>query len=258
MHGAYQTRLWSERYDRQLLDVLDVQEDIAQSIVTTLKLKVTGSQLIRRYTAKEDAYLFYLKGQFYPHDWNPEAMEHIRAYMKRVVAIEPGYAPAWVELAHAAVGRVMMGVPPAHAMPEGIKAASRAVLADPHLAEAHGILAYVKGLYEYDWATTLPEFRLALELNPASPGIHFWHAMALSAMGRVPEAISELHRSLEADPLSVLANLHLCRQYTARGDYRAAIACGERAVQVGPRCFPAIARLGEARFLVGEADRESN
>ena len=91
--------------------------------------------------------------------------------------------------------------------------------------------------------------------RPASPSIHFWHAMILSAMGLIPDAISEFHRSLEADPLSVLTNLHLCRNYTSLGDYDTAIACGERAVQVGPRCFPAIARLGEAYFLAGDVER---
>jgi TolB-like protein/Tfp pilus assembly protein PilF len=255
VHGAGETCLWSERYDRQLLHVLDVQEDIARSIVNTLRLEVNTGQLIRRYTAKEDAYLFYLKGQFYPHDWNPEAIDHIRNYMKRVVAIEPDYAPAWVELAHAAVGRTMMGVPPVQAMPEGVHAAGRAVSADPQLAEAHGVLAYLKGLYEYDWSTALSEFQIAVELNGASPSIHFWHAIVLSAMGSVTKAISEFRTSLEGDPFSVLTNLHLCRNYTAVGDYDTAIACGERAVQVGPRCFPAIARLGEAYFLAGDVDQ---
>ena len=77
-----------------------------------------------------------MKGQFYLHEWTPEAVEHICAYMKRVVAIEPSYALAWVELAHAAIGRVLLGLPPAEAMPEGIHAANRAVAADPQLAES--------------------------------------------------------------------------------------------------------------------------
>ena len=253
--GAGQTCLWSENYDRKLIDALDVQEDISRSIVNTLKLRVTSGQLIRRYTANEDAYVFYLKGHFYLHEWTAEAIEHICAYMRRVVALEPGYAPAWVELSHAALGRVILGEHPARAMPEGIEAAKRAVAVDPNLAEAHGALGYLKGIYEHDWSTALAEFRLALELSASSPSIHFWYAVVLNAIGRVAEGNSELHRSLEADPLSVLANMFLCRQQVILGNFADAIARGERAVQVGPFFFPAIARLGEAYLFAGQANR---
>jgi TolB-like protein/tetratricopeptide (TPR) repeat protein len=255
VEGAGQTCLWSEKYDRKLIDILDVQEDISQSIVHTLKLEVTGQQLLRRYTTSEDAYLFYLRGLFYPHDWTLRGIERVRAYMKRVVAIERGYAPAWVELAHAAVGRVMHGVPPAQAMPEGVDAASRAISADPDLAEAHGVSGYLKGLYEHAWSEALSDIELAIRLNGASPSIRFWHGVILNAIGRVEEGIGELQRSLEADPLSVLANMHLCRQHTVRGDFDTAISYGQRAVQAGPHCFPALARLGEACFYSGEMTR---
>jgi TolB-like protein/tetratricopeptide (TPR) repeat protein len=253
--GAGQSCLWSESYDRKLIDVLDVQEDIARSIVNTLKLRVTSGQLIRRYTANEDVYLFYLKGHFYLHEWTADAVEHIYNYMNRVVALEPGYAMAWVELAHAALGRVLLGAHPAEAMSEGLEAAKRAVAVDPNLAESHGALGYLKGIYQHDWPGARSEFRVALQLNAASPSIHFWYAMVLIAIGRVAEATAELHRSLEADPLSVLTNMLLCRQHTICGDYDEAIARGKRAVHVGPFFYPAMARLGEAYLYAGEPDK---
>jgi TolB-like protein/Tfp pilus assembly protein PilF len=253
--GAGQTCLWSEGYDRKLIDMLDVQEDIARSIVNTLKLRVASGQLIRRYTANEDAYVFYLKGHFYLHEWTAEAIEQIRTYMRRVVALEPGYALAWVELAYAAHGRVLLGAHPSQAMPEGIDAANRAVAVDPHLAEAHGVLGYLKGIYEHDWSAALAEFRVALGLNAASPSIHFWYAVVLNAIGRVAEGTAELHRSVEADPLSVLTNMLLCRQQVICGNYDDAIARGERAIQVGPFFTPALGRLGEAYVFAGEENR---
>src|SRR5262249_24484859 len=150
----------------------------SRSIVGTLKLTVGGERLIRRYTRKEDAHLCYVKGIFHLHKWGLDSVGRLADYMRQVVAIEPAYAPAWVELAHAALAQVMSGlVPPANLMPGGVEAAHRAVSADPDLAEAHGVLGLFKGLYEYDWAGALSEFRIALELNPASPSVRYFHAM---------------------------------------------------------------------------------
>jgi tetratricopeptide (TPR) repeat protein len=79
--------------------------------------------------------------------------------------------------------------------------------------------------------------------------------VVLISLGRVDEAISELHQSLEADPFSVLANQHLCRLYTICGDYAQAIAYGKQAVEVGPTHWPAFARLGEAYVYSGELEQ---
>jgi TolB-like protein/Tfp pilus assembly protein PilF len=259
VHGSDENCLWSERYDRELTDVLDVQEDIAQSIVRTLRLTVGGERLIRRYTRNEDAYLFYLKGVFHLHDWGPDAMERLADYMRRVVAIEPAYAPAWVELAHLALAQVMTNcVPAAKVMPDGIEAAYRAVSADPDLAEAQGVLGFLKGLYEYDWEEALSRFRLAIELNAAAPSVHYYHAMVLISLARVQEAIAELRQSLEVDPFSVLVNSHLCRLYTIRGDYLQAIAFGKKAVEVGPHHYPGLGRLGEAYVCSGQLEKGIN
>ena len=253
VNGADENCLWAEQYDRELGDLLDVQEGIARSIVGTLRLTVGSEQLIRRYTRNEDVHLFYLKGTFHMHKWGPDSMERLTDYMRRVVAIEPAYAPAWVELAHVALARVMTGcVPPAKVMPGGMEAAHRAISGDPDLAEAHGVLGLLEGIYEHKWAEALSEFRIALNLNPASPGVRYFHAMVLTGLGRVEEAISELHLSLEIDPFSVLACQHLCRLYTIRGDYVQAIAYGKQAVEVGPHHWPGFARLGEAYVYSGE------
>jgi tetratricopeptide (TPR) repeat protein len=145
-------------------------------------------------------------------------------------------------------------VPAAQVIPVGIEAAQRAVSADPDLAEAHGILGFLKGLYEYEWAAALDQVRLAIKLNGASPSVRYYHAMLLITLGRIEDALSELHQSLERDPFSVLVNAHLCRLYTICGDYVQAIAYGNRAVEVGPHHYPALGRLGEAHVWNGDIE----
>ena len=247
--------IWSERYDRELTDLFEVQEEIARSIVETLELRMTAAPLIKQYTRSEEAYLFYLKGALYPHAWTPEAFEQISSYMKRVVDIEPAHAPAWVELAGLSFGQVMAGIRPSKVMGGAIEAAHRAVAADPELAEARAILGAMKGLFEHDWSGALPEFEVALKLNQAAPSVRYYRALVLTALGRADEAISELRRSLESDPFSVLVNMHLCRLCTAVGNHQAAIGYGERVVKISPQHFPGLGRLGEAYVYSGNYER---
>ena len=105
--------------------------------------------------------------------------------MKRVVAIEPAHAPAWVELAGLSFGQVMTGVRPSKAMPEALEAACKAVRADPNLAEAHAIVALLKGLWQYDWSGAVAESEVALRMNPAAPVVRYYRALVLTAMGRL-------------------------------------------------------------------------
>ena len=247
--------IWSERYDRELTDLFQVQEEIARAIVETLQIKVGPDPLIRQYTHHQDAHLFYLKGVFYSHRWTAEAFTQILSYMKRVVEIEPAHAPAWVELAGLLFGQVMAGVRPSKVMPEALESADKAVKADPNLAEGRAILALLKGLWKYDWPGAASESEVALRLNPAAPVVRYYRALVLTAMGQSEDAISELRRSLESDPLSVLVNMQLCRLYTATGNYRAAIQYGEQAVEIGPNHFPGVGRLGEAYIYLGDYDR---
>jgi adenylate cyclase len=104
-------------------------------------------------------------------------------------------------------------------------------------------------------ARAASEFEAALELNPAAPAVRYYRALVLTALGRADEAISELRRSLESDPFSVLVNMHLCRLCTAVGDHEAAIGYGEGVVKIGPQHFPGLGRLGEAYVYSGNYER---
>jgi TolB-like protein/Flp pilus assembly protein TadD len=255
VRAADQTCLWSERYDRELTDLFELQEDIAQAILCTLKLQGTHRHLVRHYTRDQEAHLFYLKGAFYAHRWTPDANERICAYMRRVIEIEPQHAPAWVEIAHASFAQVMTGVRPSEVMPTAVDAAHTAVLAESDLAEAHAVLGLLEGVYQHNWSSALSRFKTARELNPAVPSVRYWHALILTALGETRAAISELEDAAKADPFSVLVNMHLCRLYSIAGDFDRAISYGKRAVEVDPYHFPGLGRLGEAYVCAGENEK---
>ncbi|MBK5295111.1 MAG: protein kinase, partial [Acidobacteriia bacterium] len=207
-----ESQLWSERYDREMRDVFDIQDEIAQAIVEKLKVKLgtrSGQPLVKRYTGNPEVNSLYLKGIFHLYHFTPEEMERGKAFLEQAVALEPGHAPAWVQLVGYYNARCFHGLaPPRELWPKAREAARRAVAADPEFAEAHGAVGFVAAVSEHDWAEALHRFDTALRLNPASARTHFWRGQVLRGMGQNQESWENAHRAaLDLDPLFVLYRL---------------------------------------------------
>ncbi len=189
-----ESQLWSERYDREMRDVFDIQDEIAQAIVEKLKVKLgtkAGQPLVKRYTDNLEAHTLYLRGNFHLYRLTPADMEQGRECLERAVALEPGYAPAWVQLADYHIANSFFGrESPLQEWPKALAAARQAVEADPELAEAHAVLGWVGALSEFRWDEALRRSDTALKLNPASARSHFWRACIWNALGRPEESLA--------------------------------------------------------------------
>ncbi|MFQ5739007.1 MAG: BTAD domain-containing putative transcriptional regulator [Acidobacteriota bacterium] len=216
-------QLWAEQYHRRPADILKVQEEISKEVLEKLELKLTGPQrmqLKKRHTADAKAYRFYLKGRFY---WNKRTGEGLQKgihYFLKASAQDPGYALARVGLADCYNLLSLYSLTlSTEAMPKAKASASRALSIDDSLAEAHTSLAYSRLYYDWDWERAERGFQRALELNPNYPTAHHWYHEFLTAMGRFEEAIGEITRAAELDPLSLIINtdvgwgLYYSRQY---------------------------------------------
>jgi serine/threonine-protein kinase len=199
--------LWSERYDRELADVFAIQDEIARTIVTTLRATLLGDLGDAppvRYTANLRAYHLYLNGRYW---WNRRTQEAIAEgikYFEQAIAEDPGYALAYTGLSDSYALQVdYRGVPVREGMERAREFARRALALDDTLAEAHTSLGWVAFIYDWDWVAAGREFERAIALNPAYSVARQWHAWFLIAMGRVQEALAEGRRALELDPASV-------------------------------------------------------
>ena len=190
--------LWAESYDRELRDVLSLQSEAAQDIVEHIRGKVSkGERSAAPHRIDPDVYDLFLRGRYY---WNRRTKADFSkaiGYFSDAVRKDPDYALAYVGLADC---YNLSG------SAEGKKAAERAVALDNSLAEAHTSLAYAKQNFDWDFAAAEHEFRHALELNPSYAIAHQWYATFLSDMGRHQEAIAEIERAIQLDPLSVNVN----------------------------------------------------
>jgi serine/threonine-protein kinase len=199
--------LWSERFDRELEDVFEIQDEIARTIVTTLRstlLRDLGDAPPVRYTANLTAYHLYLKGRYW---WNRRTQSAIAEgikYFERAIEEDAGYALAYTGLADSYALQVdYRGAPVREGMERARSLARRALELDDTLAEAHTSLAWVLFIYDWDWLAAAAEFRRAIELNPSYSVARQWHSWFLTAMGRTEAALSEGRIAAELDPASV-------------------------------------------------------
>ena len=207
IQSSDQSHLWADSYDRELSDVLRIESDIASSVASEIRLTLSQQSHERLAAAgrtnveAHDAYLRGLQG------WNLRTRDGFQQAIRnftRATELDPGYAPAFAGLARVySLAPIFAGVPAGEAAPKALEAASRALSLDETLADAHCALGFVKAHYEYDWPAAEREFRRAIELEPNDAYAHLFYSNSyLSPLGHHEEAIAEMRRAMELDPLS--------------------------------------------------------
>jgi serine/threonine protein kinase/tetratricopeptide (TPR) repeat protein len=232
--------LWSERYDRELKDIFEVQDEIARSIADRLKVSLKGGQQpsLRAGTDNLEAYQLYLKGRALLYRRGQDIRRAAECF-ERAVALAPDYASAWAGHADALNMLALYGFGrPEVTVPKGMEAARRAVTLDPSLAEAHCALACAH-LFAWEWSEAEREFLQALELNPRYLQALAWYSLfyLLWVMGRFEESLNQAKKAVECDPLSGYANGMLAFSYAHGGKGAEAVAAATVAVKLEESYF---------------------
>jgi eukaryotic-like serine/threonine-protein kinase len=258
------SELWGKRFQEKLADAFAVQERIAQEIVKSLRLKLTGEEeqlLTKRGTQDVEAYKLYLKGRLYWNKRTPEGIAKGIEFFQQAIARDPGYALAYAGLADSYLLVAFYGAsPPKQILPKARDAAKRALEIDDSLAEAHALVADLQYLFEWDWAGAERGFRRAIALQPNYPTAHQWYANYLGVVRRQKEACAEILRAEELDPLNPVISMDVgLTCYYTSGDYEKAIEQYRRVLEQEPdfslaRLYLALAYV--RRNDVAEAIRE--
>jgi len=212
--------LWSERYDRELTDVLALEDEIAATIAARLRLDLARDTRERLQPVVDpDAHAAYLEGRYFFARAAPEALMQAMACYARAIAKDPDFALAYDSLAelHWYLG-FFGNVPPREAFSQSTWHALRALELDDGLAQTHALLGMLRKELDYNWPEVDRELGRALELNRESPLVRLRYAISgLLPHGRVDEAVAELDGVLRADPLSLLVRWWLAvMSYLAR------------------------------------------
>ena len=217
------TEIWGQHYSGKSADIISLQQQIAGDLAEKLRSKLSASerqQVTKQGTQNPEAYELYLKGRY---TWNRRTPSNIAtaiSYFNQAIAKDPGYALAYSGLADAYSVLPVTGSAPSEAYPKSNAAARKALELDATLAQPHAVLGRNEMNYDWDFAGGEAEFKKALELDPNDATAHQWYAVGIGQIGgREQEALAEINRAHQLDPLSpviggVVGLIHtLARQY---------------------------------------------
>ncbi|MFN8096185.1 MAG: protein kinase [Vicinamibacteria bacterium] len=249
--------LWSDRYDRDLVDVLDLQSDVAARVAREISLRLSpreATRLARHRPVDPEAHLEYMKGRHVAEASSPQAIELSLRHLTRALELDPHLAPAWAGIAHCHNVRASRGMaPPAEAAGSARAAARRALELDESLAEAHAELGSLDARAG-DLVGAERSLARAIELNPGLTS-------ALMVLGRVyycterhAEAQATMLRALQADPLSMIVHTAVGDSHYYAREYERSVGYYRKAIELDPRFDGAHTDLARSLEALGRFD----
>jgi serine/threonine-protein kinase len=242
--------LWSERYDRELQDIFEVQDEISKTIASRLKVTLRGERqepLVKAGTTNLEAYQLYLKGRFHANKRTPEGFSEGVGYFHQAIEKDPAYAMAYTGLAEAYTQMAFLNVlPPRELMVKAKAAAVKALELDDNLADPHVALGYASFDYDWDWVAAEKHFVRAYALNPRGLMYHIYVPLYLSSLGRFEEALALANRAVELDPASPSASHLLSVQFFVARKFDQAIQECRQTLEMAPDLFLLYVVLAQA------------
>jgi serine/threonine-protein kinase len=230
---ADESHLWSERYEREMIDIFAIQDDISQAIANALKVKFAIPQ---RRTENIEAFQGYLRGLYWYQRYTRESLAKAKESFELAIASDPTYALAYAGLAVFYLGQGALTVKPMREMaPLAKSAAEKALAIDPTLSEAHSVLGVIIGAVEYDWKLSEHHFQAAMAVEPVPPLVRVRYALyVLTPLRRFEDAVMQYRRALETDPLSMMVHFGLAFALYCSRQHESSIEYAARAVDLYP------------------------
>jgi len=197
--------LWAERYDRELADVLSLQDEVARAVAQAIDKTLHGRSATAPRRVDPEVYLLDLRGRHFWHQRTETSFRSALRLFEDAAARDPTYAPAYVGIAESLNMLANYGLVPAREIrPRSLAAAQRALELDPASADAHRLLAFVRWQFEFNWQAAIAEYERSLELDPHSPTTTYWFGAYLAVIGFFARSYELLDRAHELDPLSLV------------------------------------------------------
>ncbi|HEV3307151.1 MAG TPA: tetratricopeptide repeat protein [Candidatus Sulfotelmatobacter sp.] len=252
IEAATDKHLWSQSYEGELQDTLALQNRVASAIADQIRINLTPQEqaaLKNLKVVNPEAYESYLKGRYF---WNKRTADGLKvalAYFKQTIEEDPRYAQAYSGLAdtYSLLGDWQYAVmTPKEAFPKAKAAAIKALELDSSLGEAHNSLAFVLDGFDWDFDSAGKEFQRAIELSPGYATAHHWYAWHLSLLGRYDDAIVEMRKAENLDPLSLIINADLAELLVIAHSYDESIRQSRKTIEMDPNFALAHNQLAQA------------
>jgi TolB-like protein/Tfp pilus assembly protein PilF len=248
-----QSVVWGQHYEREVKDLLRVQDDVAAAITGEVLKNLPNVAAPAREVNRE-AYLAYLQGRYFWNKRTTQSLMRARELFQQSIDIDPSYAPSYAGLSYCyeLLGSApYTALPPNQAFPKAKEAAKRALELDNTLAEAHVALGYSEMVYDLNFAQARQEFSLALQLHPDYATGHQFYGYYLTSIGDLKGAIAERKRALELDPVNPLLATALGEAYYHNREFDRAIEQNSRSLELDPSYAVALVNIGRAYEMKG-------
>jgi eukaryotic-like serine/threonine-protein kinase len=257
IQAATDQHLWGVEYRRDVRDVLTVEEEIAKDIASEISVKLTPGEKAELAEARPidpQAHEDYLKGRFHLAKRTDQDLRQAVQYFKDAIQRDANYADAYNGLGYAyslMSGYSSLSYAEARARAE--PAVSKALQINPDLAGAHATLGVIRDIFDKDWASADREYKRAIELDPNDSTPHELYSGYLSEVGRQTEAMEQIQRAHELDPLSTRVNAFLCWESYFSHEYDQALEIARKTLELDPNYMPAFWCSGMTHSMMGDS-----
>jgi len=248
--------LWSKTYDMKMDDIFAVQEKISRAVAKALNLTLLGNKNnTKTIQTKPEAYAAYLRAEHFLKVGTEENLNKAITYYKQALAIDPGYARAWVGLSSAHTNQADLGYAPSRERYElARKELTKALELDPHLGRAHAGIGWIKQSFDWDWAAAERGYKKARELDPGDVDI-LREAAALDAtLGHFDTSIRMLKQAIELDPVNTANLFNLGMNEFYAGLTEQANISFRKALELNPLDPGSHMKIGLVYATTGKAD----
>lgn len=247
---------WSEKYDRELNDIFEIQDEIALAILREVNVQLFGNDPgtpLKRYTNNPAAYQLYLHGRFYHNKFaGIDEFNKAIEYYQLAIDLEPTYAIAYAGVASCYLNMwFYRHLPSAYCLPLMTQATERALELDNGIAESYMALARMQLLYRWDFTSAATAFNKALALNWNNAELHGQYALYWGLLGNQAKAEEQALLALSLDPFSLINNFYAGYIYWIAGNFEKAIAQGRRLVALEPAFWGGHMLVGVNLLTVG-------
>jgi len=231
--------LWAESYERDFRDVLALQRDLARAIVHEIQIELSAQEQARlaslQPVVNPEAHELYLKGLYFLNKRTEIGLRKSVDYFQKAVEKDSGYALVYAGLANSydVLGGYSI-LPSAEAFPKAEAAATAALALDSELAEAHTSLGFARLMFDWNWAAAEQELKQGVKLRPNDATAHEYYSLYFDTMGQAEEAIAEMRRARELDPLSLDINAQLGVAYRDGRHYDQAVEQCRKTLELDP------------------------